>query len=210
MIAGLDEAGRGPVLGPMVLCGVLLNERTIEELKAAGVKDSKLLTPRRREILSKKICEQAAKCELIEISAAEIDSGREKINLNEIEAMKFAEIIDKLKPKLAYVDSTDPRPAKFKERLERYLKGKTELVVENAADRNYTVVAAASVVAKVRRDARIEELRREYGDIGSGYTSDPRTIEFLKRWVRKEGSLPPFTRKSWETAQRILREERVG
>jgi len=205
MIAGADEAGRGPVFGPMVLCGVLLEERMLEGLKTAGVRDSKLLAPKRRETLAELISQKAAKCEIVELSPAEIDESRlvKKINLNELEAMKFAQILDRLKPETAYVDSTDPNPAMFKERIQRHLQTKSKLVVENFADRNYVVVAAASIVAKVRRDQRINELRKRYGDLGSGYTSDPRTIAFLERWVREHGKLPEFARKSWKTAQRI-------
>ncbi len=207
LIAGADEAGRGPVLGPMVMCGVLLDEKSIEELKAAGVKDSKLLSPKRREFLSEIIMKKCKKHELVELSAEEIDKTREKMNLNEIEALNFAKIIDLLKPEKAYVDAPDPRPQKSKERILRYLKSNPEIIVENYADKKYTVVAAASIVAKVRRDAIIEELRKKHGDFGSGYTSDKRTIDFLREWVRREKKLPPFARKSWETARRILEEE---
>lgn len=205
MIAGADEAGRGPVFGPMVLCGVLLDERMLEGLKNAGVRDSKLLTPRRRETLAKLISQKAAKCEIIELSPAEIDELRlvKKINLNEAEAMNFARIIDRLKPNIAYVDSTDPNPEMFKERIQRHLRTRPKLVVENFADRKYVIVGAASIVAKVRRDQRVAELHQKYGDFGSGYSSDPRTIAFLERWVRKHGKLPKFARKSWETAKRI-------
>lgn len=205
MIAGVDEAGRGPVLSNMVLCGVLFDERTLDELKAAGVRDSKLLTPKRRETLAKLIAQKAAKCEIIELSPAEIDELRlvKKINLNELEAMKCAQILDRLRPKIAYVDSTDPDPAMFKGRIQRHLRTRPKLVVENFAERKYVVVAAASVVAKVRRDQRVAELHRKYGDFGSGYSSDPRTIAFLKRWVREHGKLPDIARRSWETAQRI-------
>jgi len=205
MIAGADEAGRGPVFGPMVLCGVLLDEKILDELKAAGVKDSKLLTPKRREMLAKLIEERAEKFEIVEISPAEIDELRlvKKINLNEIEAMNFAKIFDRLKPKIAYVDSADPNPALFEERIERHMRTRTKLVVENYADRTYVVVSAASIIAKVRRDERIAELRRKYGELGSGYSSDPRTMNFLERWVRERGKLPEFARKSWEPAKRI-------
>ncbi len=209
MIVGCDEAGRGPVFGPMVLCGVLFESSTLEELKAAGVKDSKLLTPTRRESLAKLITEKALKIEIAELSPAEIDELRlvKKINLNEAEAMTFAKIIDRLKPSRVYLDSPDPNPKMFKERIQRHMKSKTELVSENFADKKYVVVAAASVVAKVRRDQRIAELRQRYGDFGSGYSSDPRTIAFLEQWVRKQGKLPEFARKSWETAKRIKDKE---
>ncbi len=205
MIAGADEAGRGPVFGPMVLCGVLLDERMLEGLKTAGVRDSKLLTPKRRETLVELISQKAAKCEIVELSPAEIDESRlvKKINLNELEAKTFAHVIDRLKPKLVYLDSPDPDPKLFEQRIRNYLRSEPKLVIENFADRKYVAVAAASIVAKVRRDQRIAELRKRYGDLGSGYTSDPRTIAFLERWVREHGKLPEFARKSWETAQRI-------
>jgi len=205
MIAGVDEAGRGPVFGNMVLCGAMFKPETLDELKAAGVKDSKLLSPGRRETLARLIAEKALKIEVIELSPAEIDELRlvKKINLNEIEAMNFAKIIDRLKPKIVYVDSTDPNPEMFEERLKRHMRTKPRLVVENYADRKYVAVSAASIVAKVRRDQRIAELHQRYGDFGSGYSSDPRTIAFLERWVREHGKLPEFARRSWETARRV-------
>lgn len=198
----------GPVFGPMVLCGVLLDERMLEGLKTAGIRDSKLLTSRRREALAKLIAQRATRCEVIELTPTEIDESRlnKKINLNELEAMNFARILDRLKPKIAYIDSTDPDPVMFKGRIQRHLRSKPKLVVENFADRKYVIVAAASIVAKVKRDQRVAELRRKYGDFGSGYSSDARTISFLKQWVQEHGKLPEFARRSWETAQRIERQ----
>ncbi len=205
MIAGFDEAGRGPVLGPIVLCGVKVEKHLQEELKRAGVRDSKLLTPRRREALCKLILEMAAGVEVIEITAAEIDDSRlvQKVNLNELEAKNFARIIDRLNPELAYLDSPDPNPKLFETRILRYLKSRPTIVAENFADRKYVAVSAASIVAKVRRDQRLAELRERYGDLGSGYPADPVTISFLERWVREHGRLPEFARRSWETARRI-------
>jgi ribonuclease HII len=192
----------------MVLCGVLLDERMLEGLKTAGIRDSKLLTSRRREALAKLIAQRATRCEVIELTPTEIDESRlnKKINLNELEAMNFARILDRLKPKIAYIDSTDPDPVMFKGRIQRHLRSKPKLVVENFADRKYVIVAAASIVAKVKRDQRVAELRRKYGDFGSGYSSDARTISFLKQWVQEHGKLPEFARRSWETAQRIERQ----
>jgi len=188
----------------MVMCGVLLDENVLDELKTAGVRDSKLLTPKKREMLAELISRKAAKFEIIELSPSEIDESRlvKKVNLNELEAKTFAKIIDRLKPKLAYLDSPDPNPKLFEQRIRRYLRTEPKLVVENFADRNYVAVAAASIVAKVRRDQRIAELHKRYGDFGSGYPADPRTIAFLGRWIREHGKLPEFARRSWETAQR--------
>ncbi len=189
----------------MVLCGANFEQHVLADLKSAGVKDSKQLTPRRRETLCKLILEVASGVEVIEIPAAEIDDSRlvQKVNLNELEARSFARIIDRLNPELVYLDSPDPNPKLFETRILRYLKSRPKLVAENYADRKYVAVSAASVVAKVRRDSRIAELAHRYGDIGSGYPADPVTISFLKNWVREHGSLPDFARRSWVTAQRI-------
>ena len=205
MIAGVEEAGRGPVLGPMVICGVLFEERALGQLKAAGVKDSKLISPKRRETLANFISGKAIKSEIIELSPARIDELRlvKRVNLNEIEAMYFARVLDALKPDIGYIDSVEANTERFKQMILRNMKCRPKLVVENCAERKYVVVAAASVVAKVRRDQRVAELQKKYGTFGSGYSSDPRTISFLKRWVHEHGKLPEFARKSWETAQRI-------
>jgi len=205
MIAGCDETGRGPVFGPMVLCGAMFEQRALDELKTAGVKDSKLLSPKRRETLAQIVTEKALGIEIVEFSAAEIDEFRlvKKINLNELEAKTFAQIIDRLNPKLVYLDSPDPNPKLFEQRIRKYIKTEPKLVVENFADRKYVAVGAASIIAKVRRDQRIAELHKLYGDFGSGYPADARTIAFLERWVREHGKLPDFARRSWETAQRV-------
>ena len=192
----------------MVICGLLFEEGALRELKASGVKDSKLLSPKRRETLAEFISGKAIKSEVIELSPAQIDELRlvKRINLNEIEAMYFARVLEALKPNVAYVDSVEANTKRFKEMILRNMRSSPRLVVENYAERKYVAVAAASVVAKVRRDQRVAELRNRYGAFGSGYSSDPRTISFLERWVREHGELPEFARKSWETAQRIQSE----
>jgi ribonuclease HII len=190
----------------MVVCGAMFKPEAIEKLKAARVRDSKLLGPCRRSTLAKLIQGRAAKCETVELSPAEIDELRlvKKINLNELTAMQFARVLDKLKPEIAYIDSADVNAARFGKTIRQYMRTKTKLVVEHGADVKYVVVGAASILAKVRRDQRIAELKKKHGEVGSGYSSDPITIRFLERWVQEHGRLPPFARKSWETAQRIL------
>ncbi|MGC8817082.1 MAG: ribonuclease HII [Candidatus Hadarchaeum sp.] len=212
MIMGADEAGRGPVLGNMVLCGALFDPRTLEELRSIGVRDSKQLSPRRREELARVIAAKARGLVIVELTPAEIDDCRlvKKVNLNELEARTFAGMIDRLRPEVVYLDSPDPNPKLFEQRVRKYLSTSPRIVVENFADCKYPAVAAASIVAKVRRDQCIAELRRRYGDLGSGYPADPVTISFLRNWVREHGRLPDFVRRSWETARRIEEELRQG
>ena len=210
VVAGIDEAGRGPVLGPMIICAVILQESRIPLLKSLGVKDSKKLTPLRRKRLAGIIENSAEKIIERKVEPDQIDAAVNRMsinNLNELEAKIIAEIINELPNNVehVYVDSPDPNPEKFLTRLVKYLRKRVKITAENHADRKYTAVAAASIIAKVRRDAYISQLKKIYGDIGSGYPSDPKTRAFLENWVRLKGEPPPFARKSWKTTKNILR-----
>ncbi len=207
LLAGVDDAGRGPVIGPLIITGVLFDERDLPELEALKVKDSKLLSPPRREWFAEEIEKIALKYHVVEFSPAEIDrvviQGRKYHRLNRLEACGMAEVILNLKPDVAFVDASDVVADRFREHILERLPFKVDVVSEHKADRNYPIVSAASILAKVRRDAEVAKLRNEYGDLGSGYASDYRTKNFLERWMREHGSYPECVRKSWETAKRI-------
>lgn len=191
----------------MVISGVTLSPGTFRELKAERVRDSKKISPKRRETLAELIKDRADKYEIVEFSAAEIDQLRaEGTNMNRIEALGFARVLKVLDPPKAYLDSASSNADKFSEHIRNILGQEIEMVVEHKADEKYLPVSAASILAKVRRDGRIDELKEKYGKTGSGYPSDERTIRFLERWMRSHEDLPNFARKSWKTAQRIKAE----
>ena len=200
MIIGIDEAGRGCIIGPMVICAAAINPLDEYKLKELGVKDSKKLTARQREGLYGKVG-RLCKYTTVKITAEEINSLMERHNLNEIEAMKVALAIDQLglHNATAYVDSPDNVPAKFGKRIETYMKGRVKLVCENKADDTYVIVGAASIIAKVTRDREIERIKKETGlDFNSGYTSDPMTQKFVH--TRKAyPALEPYLRTKWST-----------
>lgn len=199
MQCGVDEAGRGPVLGPMVVAGVMLED--IDELVALEVKDSKRHTPNARERLAERI-KAICQYELLRISADEIDAKRKTCTMNEIEVMAFSTILDKLRPTIAFADCPDVDTHRFRTDVLNNLDFELVLVAEHKADDKYPIVSAASVLAKVTRDEAIEAIQRELGtEIGSGYPSDVRTRAFLKRWVEEHNELPPYTRRSWKTVK---------
>jgi len=203
LICGIDEAGRGPVIGPLVICGVLVDEEGEESLKAIGVKDSKLLTPRQREALFEKIKKIVKNYEIIAIEPSEIDMAVDGIgakNLNFLESNKTIEIINKLSPERAYIDCPSPNLRAYKEHLQDLIKTKTELVVAHKADAKYITVGAASILAKVTRDREIEKLAKKYGEIGSGYPADPITKKFLRENFNKH---PEIFRHSWSTMKEL-------
>jgi ribonuclease HII len=212
IVAGIDEAGRGPCFGPMTIGLALMNTDSENELKELGVKDSKDLLPNKRKSLINSIKTLSIEHKVLILSPVEINDLMAQYSLNEIEAMKIAEIINKLKnmPDVIYIDSPDAVKGAFERRIRKYLtksvNEKIKIVAENKADSKYVVVGAASILAKVKRDDDIEELRQKFGDFGSGYPSDPKTKKFLAEYVQQYKALPPFTRIFWSTCTKALDE----
>ncbi len=212
-IAGVDDAGRGPVIGPLAIAGVLLDEKELPRLIDLGVKDSKRLSPCRREELAAEIKKLAFKYHIIMLSPAEIDrvveTGRKLHKLNRLEAKTMARVITILKPDVAYVDASDVWPDRFKQHIAENLNFKAQIISEHRADAKYPIVSAASILAKVERDRTLSTLQQKYGNMGCGYATDPNTIEFLENWIRKFGSYPDFVRKSWKPAKRLKRKAKM-
>lgn len=205
MIAGIDEAGKGPVLGPMCVAGVLIDEKKLDTLAQMGVKDSKQLTAKRREVLAGEIKKLADKYFILEVSASQIDELRKVMTMNEIMVVCYVKVLEALKPDRAFVDAADVIAERFGENIKKKYSREIKLTSEHNADDKYPIVSAASILAKVHRDALIKMLEKNVGvEIGSGYPSDPKTIKFLEGWIQEHGKLPDFARSSWETSQRLL------
>lgn len=211
LVAGVDEAGRGAVIGPLVIAGVLLKEENLPKLKEIGVKDSKLLSPHRRETLTVEIIRIVQSYNVEKLQPKEIDiavrSGRKLHKLNRLEAQTMAKVIEALRPDKVYVDASDVLEARFKHHILECIPFKVKVISEHKADRNHVAVSAASIIAKVERDREIAQLSNSYGDFGSGYPSDPRTATFLKRCCEKSGEYPDFVRKSWAPARKAKDEK---
>ena len=202
MICGVDEAGKGPVMGPMVVAAVSVeNAKLIENL---GFKDSKLLSSQRRLELFNLI-KQNYSYEIEVINVEKIDEYRMKNQLNLLNRQAFEKVISKLNPKVAYVDAADVNEERFGREIKVNLTNPndTDVISMHKADSMIPVVAAASIIAKQTRELEIKKLKKEIGDFGSGYPSDERTIKFLKSYFHDNSRWPPGTRKSWKTIKRI-------
>ncbi len=208
--AGLDEAGRGPVIGPMVIAGVILSPDAAKKLKRMGVRDSKLLPPERREELEPMIKELADAYAVRVVEPKRIDDAVTRNELNALEAEVMAEIILELKPSMVIVDAPGRNTDKFKRILKSKLGGVPVRVrAENKADVRFVHVAAASILAKVERDRKVAELRARAGyDFGSGYPGDPRTKEFLLKVLSGFPFPKDQIRWKWATMQNLLNERR--
>lgn len=209
IICGIDEAGRGPVIGPLILCGVCFEESQLPFLKKIGVRDSKKLSPKRRKELAKTIKDNCLSFEIIKVSAKEIDKREtDKITLNRLEELKMSDIINKLRPDVIYIDAVDVNEERFGKSIERLLNySPNKIVSKHKADDLFPIVSAASIIAKDTRDDVIDKFKQKYSDIGSGYPSDKRTTDFLRNWIKKNKNFPPFVRISWETTKKILDQE---
>ena len=201
-ILGIDEAGRGSVLGPLVIAGVVVPQKMDAVLDNMGVKDSKRLTPSRREVLSRKL-KKMFEWDIVVYSAQDIDSMRSQgINLNEIERKGMQELILKLDCDKAIVDAVDVKPQRFQDKLHNATK--VDVTAEHKADDKYIEVSAASIIAKQTRDKSIHEINKYFediGGIGSGYPSDPTTKKFLSNYSYSE--MPGFVRRSWATVAKL-------
>ncbi|MGI0018152.1 MAG: ribonuclease HII [Nitrosotalea sp.] len=202
LVCGVDDAGRGSVLGPLVIAGISIEKNKIKQLVKIGVKDSKQLSPQSRERLYQQILSIVDGYYVAKISPKIIDKSVSKNLLNQLEANYMAKVIKKLEAGSSYVDSCDVNPKRFGLYISNIAKtGK--IISSHHADRKYPVVSAASIIAKVNRDREIEKLRKNH-NLGSGYPSDSKTMGFIKNWISKNGDVPIFVRKSWKPVKILL------
>lgn len=192
----------------MVICGISFFDSQLENLSKKGVKDSKKLSPDKRKKLSQFLKKNCLSYKIKIVTVNEIDDRiNRKITLNRLEELKMADIINELRVDKIYIDAADVNENRFGNSIRKLLNFDPKLIIsEHKADETYPIVSAASIVAKHERDSIIAQLRRVYGDFGSGYTSDNKTINFLRQWISNHKSIPPFARRSWETVKVLSNE----
>ena len=205
LVCGVDDAGRGSVLGPLVIAGIVIKQTKVNQLKKQGIRDSKKLTPLARERLYKKIINIVDDYYVTRISPKIIDKSVFNHSLNHLEAQYMAKVISKLSPSVAFVDSCDVNPRRFGKEISK-LTSHSKIKSYHHADSKFVVVSAASILAKVSRDRAITRLRKKY-TVGSGYPSDPKTKAFIKKSIKRNMPLT-FIRKSWKPVQILLKNKK--
>ncbi|MDR2855428.1 MAG: ribonuclease HII [Methanomicrobiales archaeon] len=212
MVIGVDEAGKGPVLGPMVISAIACENE--DELREIGVRDSKALTPKKRKEIYNILTTKFPYYSVV-ITASEIDALRETMSMNVITAKSHAMAIKQVAAmtsdtisKNICVDACDVNEKRYGTIISGYIGSSYTVVARHRADSLYPVVAAASIIAKVTRDTIIEDIKRElydeWGNIGSGYPSDPKTVTFLKNYIEMRHKAPYIARSSWATVKNML------
>jgi ribonuclease H, mammalian HI/archaeal HII subfamily len=207
-ILGIDEAGRGPVIGSMFIGGFLVEESELGRLEELGLKDSKKLSDQARDRLRTEV-DAYGETLLREVEAPVLDDKMEEVTINDVELEEFAALISRAQPEKVVIDLPEHDADVYEEKLLSRLDFDPEVTAEHGADAAYPIVSAASVVAKSARERHVERLHEKYGvDFDSGYPHDEATIEFLNGYVRSTGDLPDEARRQWSTSQRILRKAR--
>ena len=200
MRIGVDEAGKGPVLGSMFAAAVRAPPVAIPD----GVDDSKRLSPPRREVLAAQLrADDRVEIGLAEIPVSRID-GAEDMNTLTVAAHAEAVAAVARDGDGGILDAGDTSTERFARRVTERVPAEVDLRAEHGADETYLLVSAASVLAKVERDAHVATLAQSYGDVGSGYPSDPTTRAFLRSYVETHGDLPACARRSWSTCDDVL------
>ena len=203
-ICGIDDAGRGSMLGPLVIAGILIDKKKLRKLSLLGVQDSKKLSPKKREDLFDKIKELSDDYFISRIYPKSIDASVKKHQLNNLEAKHMAKVVVKLNPDISYVDSCDVNASRFGKEISM-LSNHHKIKSYHHADSRFIVVSAASILAKVARDRSILKIKQKH-NVGSGYPSDSTTVKFVKQYFLENGNMPNFVRKSWKPVQKILNE----
>jgi ribonuclease HII len=206
IVGGVDEAGRGSIIGPLVVAGVSVRESKIPRLKELGVRDSKQLTRQAREKLYGQIIDLAEHHHVHVIKPTEVDASVLLRGLNRLEASAMARVIGMINAGEVYVDCCDTNPDRYRETIASHLETVPTIHSLHHADRINVVVSAASILAKVTRDAEIQKIRRRHRGIGSGYPSDEKTMLFIREWVAAKKCAPAFARKSWKPLRLMLQE----
>jgi ribonuclease HII len=201
-VFGVDEAGRGPVLGSMFAAAVAIDDP--DDLPD-GIDDSKNLSPERREELATAIlADETVAVGVAEITTARIDDP--EMDMNTLTVAAHGEAISRIVSggERGIVDACDTSESRFARRVAAEVAPKIEIEAEHGADETHAIVGAASIVAKVERDAHVARLAETHGAVGSGYPSDPTTRKFLREYVEANGDLPDCARVSWQTSKDAL------
>jgi ribonuclease HII len=205
LICGIDEAGRGSVIGPLIIAGISIKKSNIKKLEGIGVRDSKALTRNQRNFLFYKILDLSEFVCIYKVDCKTIDENVYQRKLNKLEGGIMSTIIKHLAVDIAYVDSCDVNINRYTNYLKSNLnfENNTRVIAMHKADRINPAVSAASIIAKVIRDREIQILEENFQNIGSGYPSDKKTMYFLNTWIKEYKEFPYFVRKSWRPIRKI-------
>jgi ribonuclease HII len=206
LIGGVDEAGRGALVGPLIVAGISIKSSRLHELVKIGIKDSKMLSPKQRRSLVPKLVDQVEFICICKLTPTDVDRGVINSSLNLLEAQAMAVVIENIFPDTVFIDSCDVNPIRYRKSVSEFVcvnRPRRIISLHHAEDASIAV-AGASIVAKVTRDYEMLRIRQEYGEMGSGYPSDKKTKKFVREWIEKNNTSRQFIRESWKPMKTLL------
>lgn len=206
LIGGVDEAGRGALVGPLIVAGICIKSSRLHELVKIGIKDSKLLSPKQRRSLIPKLIDQVECICICKLTPTDVDYGVINGSLNLLEAQAMAVVIENIFPDTVFIDSCDVNPIRYRKSVSEfvYVNRPKRIISLHHAEHSSIAVAGASIVAKVTRDYEMLRIRQQFGEMGSGYPSDKMTKKFVREWIEKNNTPRHFVRESWKPMKRLL------
>jgi ribonuclease HII len=203
LVMGIDEAGRGCVIGPLFIAGFLIleNDQVIDKLNSLGVNDSKLLLPKKRDALAREIKKVCQGYKVFKIQPKFLD----KFSINDLEIQYTAKLVSIFSPHRVYMDvpASGNGIKRYCGSVASLCSTGTKMIGANKMDSTNVLVASASILAKSEREKHIKILKKKYGDFGSGYPSDPKTIVWLKKWKKNNKEWPSIVRRKWNTLNKL-------
>ena len=205
-IGGVDEAGRGALVGPLIVAGISIKSSRLHELVKIGIKDSKMLSPKQRRSLIPKLVDQVECICICKLTPSDVDDGVSNSSLNVLEAKAMAVVIENIFPDTVFIDSCDVNPIRFRKSVSEFVcvNRPRRIISLHRAEDASIAVAGASIIAKVTRDYEMLRIRQEYGEMGSGYPSDKKTKRFVREWIEKNNTPRTFIRESWKPMKMLL------
>jgi ribonuclease HII len=183
IVLGIDEAGKGSLVGPMTisLVGIESQLYDIEKLERDGIKDSKIVSPKKRKKLTEEYRKEVYLLKTLTISTSQIDSYVYKGDLNKLLLLKYEELLSSIKvlddTVVVYIDAFTTISTLISYFQKRYPL--FSFIIEHKADTNYPIVSLASLFAKQEREDYLDNHNLR-SLVGSGYPSDYRTKNYIK------------------------------
>jgi len=217
MICGIDESGRGAVIGPLVICAVCTDEEYVKKIGSIVTSDREVRDDSVRKLIYLRTRKFLKVIEYVVVDAPVIDYFVSQGLLNEMLAsymtLAIANVVTQgYMPWIVKIDSPIKKWSIFKKAILDYFNAleipipKQNIFVKAGLDEEDPIVALAGVLAKLKRDTIVQQLKKKYGDFGSGYPSDVRTRSWLRKLIEQGKELPPIVRKTWTTVENIVKE----
>ncbi|NHJ46824.1 MAG: ribonuclease HII [Asgard group archaeon] len=214
IVVGADEAGRGLIIGPMVIGACAINDEILQKFTSIGIKDSKKYSSHQKLMTHANLVKKESLAWSVKILHADVLTNFNKngMTMDEAEAYTFYRALEEIIKKVPKIDEYQVDNFQAKKKLKSLITDNPKmknisLKVLPRADLQYPAVSAGSLLARGQSLTELDKIRKQHGNFGSGSTNDKRTINWLKQYYIQNKSWPKkIVRVYWKTIDRIEKE----